>query len=145
MDALPHAAYAVALDLGEPDDIHPKDKKPVGRRLALAALATTYGKPVEYCGPRAGALSFEAGKLRLQLSHAQGLTLTASEPRSFEIAGKDGKFHRAHALVDGRSLLLWSKAVADPSAARYAWSDDPQAELYNGEGLPAGPFSVALP
>jgi sialate O-acetylesterase len=145
MDSLPHTGLAVTLDLGERDNIHPKNKMPVGKRLALLALAGVYGRKIEAVGPRPGKLSAEGATLRLAMSHAKGLELRTPDPSGFEVAGPDGVFHAAQARVDGESLLLWNKAIADPRALRYAWADDPAAELYNGDGLPAAPFRVQLP
>jgi len=145
LQGLTRSALAVALDLGETDDVHPKDKKPVGRRLALAALNVVYGRDVEASGPLPGRLSASGERLTLEFSHAQGLELRTRRARSFEVAGEDGVYHRAHAELDGQKLVLWTRAVNDPRAARYAYADDPAAELYNGAGLPAGPFVVKLP
>ena len=144
MDSLPGTGLAVALDLGEWDDIHPKDKKLVGRRLALAALAVAYGRPVGHSGPRAAKLSLVEGALRLEMTQARGLALRAREARSFEVAGEDGIFRRARVRVDGEALVLSSRAVPQPRAARYAWDNDPLPELYNADGLPAAPFNVEV-
>ena len=145
LGGLSRAGLAVSLDAGESLQIHPRDKKTVGHRLALVALSVAYGRPVEASGPVAGALALGRGRLRLSLAHAQGLRLAVADPASFEVASRDLAFHRAQVTVEGAGLWLWSPAVPRPWAARYAWCDDPEVDLYNGAGLPAAPFSVQLP
>jgi sialate O-acetylesterase len=144
MAGLPNTGLAVTLDAGESHELHPRDKRTVGHRLALIALAKAYGRPLESSGPTVAAVTAEPGRLRIRLDHARGLALRVPAPASFEVAGADGVFHRCGARVDGSSLLLADPAVPRPRAARYAWRDDPEVDLYNGDGLPAGPFSVGV-
>ena len=140
--ALRNTGMAVAIDLGDALDIHPKDKKTVGVRLALNALATVYGRKIEYSGPTFTSLKPQAGALRLTFTHTTGgLQARGGGPlRGFSIAGMDKLFHRAGAVVDGDSLLVRSADVKAPVAVRYAWSDNPVCNLINGENLPASPF-----
>ncbi|HEU4386737.1 MAG TPA: sialate O-acetylesterase, partial [Blastocatellia bacterium] len=137
----PATGMAVTIDIGETNDIHPKNKQDVGRRLALWALAKTYGRRVEFSGPMYQSFAVEGGKIRLRFLHAQGLgTKDGAPAEGFAIAGEDGKFVWANAKVEGETVVVWSDSVKLPSAVRYAWADNPAANLYNGAGLPASPF-----
>ena len=137
----PHTAMAVAIDLGEAQNIHPLNKQDVGRRLALAALGTAYGKRVDFAGPRYIGLKAENERLRLRFTDtAGGLVAKDGVLKGFAIAGADRKFVWAEAKVVGDSVLVWSPAVPRPVAVRYAWAQNPDATLYNRAGLPASPF-----
>ena len=141
--ATPNTGMAVTIDVGESEDIHPPDKRPVGERLARIALKRTYGQPVVDRGPSYRAMRLEhAGLVRLFFDGAEGgLIAQDGAPRHFELAGEDRKFHRADALIQGSEIVLSCTQVARPVAARYAWSNDPAGcNLYNQEGLPATPF-----
>jgi len=139
--ALPKTGMAVAIDIGESYDIHPKNKQEVGRRLALAAENIAYGRKVEYRGPTFKSLRAEKGTLRLQFTHAVGgLVVRGQSLKGFEIAGEDQKFFPAEAKVEGTEVVLSSPHVTKPVAARYAWANDPPCNLYNKLGLPAPPF-----
>jgi sialate O-acetylesterase len=139
--ALPMTGQAVIFDGGDIRNIHPRDKQEVGRRLALIAKAKVYGIPVDYSGPVFRAAVPEGRALRVTFAFAgEGLTASVKALQSFEIAGQDRHFHRATAEVRGDSVLVWSPAVPQPVAVRYAWADAPVAELFNGAGLPAAPF-----
>jgi sialate O-acetylesterase len=131
---------AVAVDIGEADDIHPRNKQDVGHRLAVWALARTYGKSVEYSGPLYESFQVEDNALLVRFSHAGGLRFTGDTAEGFAIAGADRKFVWAKARIEGDTVVVWSDAVAKPVAVRYAWADNPAANLYNGAGLPASPF-----
>ena len=139
---VPGTGMAVAIDVGDPADIHPKDKQTVGRRLALWALATAYGRKVECSGPLYRTMESEGGKLRLEFDHADGLrTSDGMEPGGFAVSGADGRFVPARARVEGGALLVWAPGIERPAAVRYAWADSPDAaNLVNGAGLPASPF-----
>jgi sialate O-acetylesterase len=139
---LRNTAMAVTIDIGNPDDVHPKDKVDVGHRLALAARATVYGEPVEYSGPLVRQITREDHSLRVWFDHARGLQSKGGPPTSFEIAGADGKFVPAEAHVDGQSLMVSSPTVAMPVTVRYGWANSPNCNLFNGEGLPASPFEA---
>ncbi len=138
--SVPHCGLAVAIDIGEAGDIHPRNKRDVGRRLALSALASTYGRPVVGSGPRFRAILPGDGRLRIQFDHADGLAFKGNPSRSFAIAGADRRFVWAEAVIDGDAVVVSSPAVPKPVAVRYAWDANPVACLYNGAGLPAVPF-----
>ena len=137
----PNTGMAVAVDIGNPDDIHPRNKLDVGLRLARWALADTYGLKVEQSGPLYDSFSVEGGRVRLRFKHAAGLkTRDGSAPRGFYVAGPDRKFRPAEARIEGEEVVVWSPEVPRPAAVRYAWADNPAATLYNRENLPASPF-----
>jgi sialate O-acetylesterase len=139
--AMPNNGQAVIIDVGEAADIHPKDKQTVGYRLALIALANTYGQDVEYSGPQAATLTIEGNKARVIFTHACGLSAKGGKFLSgFQIAGADRKWYNASAEVAGDSVLVHSRNVPCPVAVRYAWADNPRANLYNAADLPASPF-----
>lgn len=139
---VPHSGLAVAIDIGDANDIHPKDKYDVGYRLALNALRNEYGMNVECQGPTYKSMKREGDTIRVTFDHAEGLTLRKGEvkPVGFEIAGKDRKFYWATAELDGTSILVHSSSVPNPVAVRYAWAANPPTNLYNSRGLPAVPF-----
>lgn len=139
--ALPKTGMAVAIDIGEPNDIHPKNKQEVGRRLALAAEGVAYGRKIEYVGPTFKSLHEDKGTLRLRFTHtAGGLVVRGPSLLGFEIAGEDQQFSPAEAKIEGNEVVLTSAHVVKPVAARYAWSNYPKCNLYNKLGLPAPPF-----
>jgi len=141
---LPHTGMAVAIDIGNRDDIHPRNKQEVARRLALAAARVVYAEAKTVSqGPTPGALKAGGNTLRLQLqANGSGLLLkeSGSAAPSFAIAGTDRKFYWATARLEGHTLVLSSPQVPAPVAVRYAWSNSPFPSLYNREGLPAAPF-----
>lgn len=140
----PNTAMAVAIDLGEWNDIHPLNKKDVGERLALCAQNLAYGeKDVVYMGPVYQSAKIEGNKITVTFAHTgSGLISIDEEPLSrFEIAGADRKFVWASAKIVGNTVEVWSDNIPNPEYVRYAWSDNPDgANLYNKEGLPASPF-----
>ncbi|MGH7152051.1 MAG: sialate O-acetylesterase, partial [Planctomycetota bacterium] len=138
--SLPHTAMAVTIDIGEPGDIHPRNKREVGRRLSLAAKVRVYGLGGTDSGPEYRSASVEGDALRLRFDPASGGLVAKGELLGFEIAGEDRRFVPAQARIDGETVLLRSPEVARPVAARYAWADDPPVSLFNGAGLPASPF-----
>lgn len=139
---LKNTGMAVTIDIGDAFDIHPKNKQEVGRRLALAARATTYGEKIPYSGPLYDTYRIEGNKIRIYFRHADGgLKVKDGETvKGFTIAGVNHKFHWADAVIDGNSVVVSSPEVTFPVAVRYAWADNPVCNLYNGEGLPASPF-----
>jgi sialate O-acetylesterase len=140
---VPGAGLATAIDIGDAADIHPRNKQEVGRRLALIALARTYGQKIEYSGPTLRRASFGADKVRLYFDHAKGLTARGGGAlRGFALQGKAGKWHWANAQVEGESVVVYLPVLSEPQAVRYAWSNNPIANLYNDSGLPAVPFQV---
>jgi sialate O-acetylesterase len=141
LKSTPHTGMAVAIDIGNPDDIHPRNKLDVGLRLARWALADVYGQKLEESGPLYDSKIVEGDRVRLRFKHAEGLkTSDAAAPVGFFIAGDDRKFHPAEARIEGATVVVWSRDVPRPFAVRYAWADNPAANLYNGDGLPASPF-----
>lgn len=143
---VPNTAMAVITDYGDPRDIHPKDKEPVGARLALAALALAYHQDVEYSGPLYDSKKVEDGKVRLSFKHVGGgLQARGGELKGFEIAGADGKFVPAQAAIEGENVIVSSPQVSNPTEVRYGWANHPEVNLYNREGLPASPFRTNPP
>jgi sialate O-acetylesterase len=139
---LKNTAMAVTIDIGNPDDIHPKNKLDVGHRLALAARAIEYGEDINYSGPIFRQATPEGSAIRVWLDHhAKGLVAKGGELTGFEVAGADGKFVPAVAKIDGNEVLASSDAVPEPRFVRYGWANNPQCNLFNGEGLPASPFT----
>jgi sialate O-acetylesterase len=138
--ALPATGMALAIDIGEDGDIHPRNKQDVGRRLALWAMAKTYGLERTYSGPLYKALSVEGNRARIAFDHAGGLAAKGSPLVGFAVAGTDKIFHRAQAEIAGETVAVWSDQVAQPVAVRYAWANNPICNLYNAAGLPAAPF-----
>jgi sialate O-acetylesterase len=139
---LRNTAMAVTIDVGNPTDVHPTDKRTVGHRLALAARALTYGEQVEYSGPLFRQATVENDALRVWFDHGDGLVSKGGSLSGFEIAGADGKFVDAEARVEGGTVVLRSSAVAEPLAGRYGWANNPECHLFNSAGLPASPFST---
>lgn len=141
--SLPHTGMAVTIDIGNSTDIHPKNKQEVGRRLALAALANTYGKKNEYTGPVLSGQVVKNGGIELTFTHAKGLNSKKGNGilNGFAIAGGDKQFYPADVTIRGKKVFVSSPSVkATPVAVRYAWADDPGADLCNDAGLPASPF-----
>ena len=137
---LKNCGLAVAIDIGDAADIHPKNKLEVGRRLALAALAQAHGRDVAYSGPWYKSMTVEDGKIRLTFDHAKGLAAKDGQLTGFAIAGEDRKFVWADAVIDGETVVVSSPAVPQPAAVRYAWHINPVCNLINAAGLPAVPF-----
>ena len=138
---LPATAMAVTLDVGDPELIHPTNKRPVGERLALIALHQIHDqRAVEWAGPTVQAVRPEGTALRVKFTHADGLTTRTNPPTGFEVAGADKVFRDATARLDGSAVLVSAPEVSAPVAVRYAWTNSPVVSLYNSAGLPAGPF-----
>ena len=140
--ALKNTGVAVAIDVGEEKDIHPKNKQDVGRRLALAARSAAYKEKVEFSGPMYQSMKREGDAIRLKYRHAgRGLDAKGGQPGGFVIAGADKKFVPATAEIKGKDVVVRAPGVSAPAAVRYAWKDwAPDANLYNKAGLPASPF-----
>ena len=162
--SLPNTGEAVLIDIGEVSDIHPRNKKDVGDRLASVALAKTYGRPVPFSGPVFRTQQVEGAKIRISfddlggglvarplpaqivVSSQQNTTQPlkparpGSEIEGFAICGEDRKWVWADAKIDGDTVVVSNPEVPRPVAVRYAWSDTPAANLYNKAGFPAGPF-----
>ena len=161
---LPNTGQAVLIDLGESGDIHPRNKKDPGERLALLALAKDYGKPVACSGPVFDSVKIENGKAILRFQHTEGglvarplpdtylvsmvpaktAPLVRNSPGSqlegFALCGADKKWVWADAKIEGETVIVSSEKIPAPVAVRYAWADNPTCNLSNGAGLPASPF-----
>ena len=146
---LPRTAEVLALDVGAADDVHPRDKRTVGERLALAARALVYGeRGLPYSGPRYQGHAVRDGRVVVQFDHLGGglATRDGLPLGGFSLADAEGTWHWADAQIEGDHVVVWSEDVPRPSAIRYAWADHPEAAtLVNAEGLPAAPFSAPLP
>ncbi len=138
---VPYTGQAVITDFGHPTDIHPKDKDPVGARLALCAQAIAYGEKVPYSGPEYTTMKVDGGKIMLNFKHLEGgLVAKGGDLKGFTIAGKDGKFVPAEAVNVGETIVVASKDVQQPAAVRFGWANHPVVNLFNRAGLPASPF-----
>ena len=137
---VPKSGLAVAIDVGNPEDIHPANKQDVGRRLALVALAKDYGKTVEYSGPVAKAMTISGTMIEVTFDHAQGLAAQSGELQGFTLAGEDGRFRPAKAVISGSTVQVSCPEIIKPVAVRYAWANSPTCNLVNQAGLPAVPF-----
>lgn len=140
--ALPHTGMAVAIDIGDAKNVHPKNKQDVGKRLARWARRDCYGeKDLEVSGPLYASNAIEGDKIRLKFTHTKGGLKARKTPlKGFEIAGEDKKFVWADAKIDGDSVVVWSPKIKTPRYVRYAWANNPECDLRNGENLPAVPF-----
>lgn len=146
--ALPATGQALAIDIGNPEDIHPANKQDVGRRLALLARNRLYETVGDDSGPTFVSASRETlpgraggAALRVRFDHTQGgLVAHDKPPQALEVAGANRVFHPATGRIDQGTLLVSSPAVPEPVAVRYAWRNAPEANLYNGAGLPMVPF-----
>ena len=136
---------ALAIDIGEAGDIHPRNKQDVGKRLALNALKIAYGKDVVHSGPMYDSAEFKGDKAIVFFSET-GTGLKVEDKygylKGFALAGADRKFHWAKAeVVNENSVIVYSEDVPNPVAVRYGWANNPDdVNLYNEEGLPANPF-----
>ena len=141
---LPRTAMAVTIDLGEWNDIHPGNKKPVGERLALQAMKLAYGDTgLVSSGPLFRTSTVQGNRIILEFDHVgSGLVTGNGEPPGhFAIAGEDRKFRWGKAAIVGNKVVVWNDDIPEPKYVRYAWADNPRfANLYNLEGLPASPF-----
>ena len=142
--SVPNTGVAVSIDTGDDILLHPKDKKPIGLRLAYLALKRTYGRDFVEYGPFYKSHRIEGNKIVLTFdSIGSGLMAGRDGPlNSFAIAGKDREFVWADAVIEGDSVVVSAKDVPNPVAVRYAWAANPSHRnlLYNQEGIPASPF-----
>jgi sialate O-acetylesterase len=147
-----HTAMAVSLDVGDVSNVHPADKQTVGARLALAARGMVYHDSSGYRGPVFRQATIESGGVRVWFDAASGglrtdagstgeVRLPGNFESTFELAGDDHKFVRAHAVLDGETVLVTSTAVRNPRYVRYAWANESKGGLYNQAGLPASTFT----
>ncbi|HEY0981051.1 sialate O-acetylesterase [Schlesneria sp.] len=139
--SVPRTGMAVTIDVGEPRDIHPRNKQVVGKRLALAALQVAYGQDIVASGPRYKSMKVMESTIELEFQDiGDGLVAQGGDLRGFAIAGADKKFVWATARIEGNVVRVSSSEVPAPVAVRYAWGDNPDGNLFNGAGLPASPF-----
>ncbi|MGB9623866.1 MAG: sialate O-acetylesterase [Phycisphaerae bacterium] len=140
---IPNTGMVVTTDIGDLKDIHPKNKQDVGKRLALWALARTYGRDnLVYSGPLYKSMAVEGDRIRIRFDHVGGgLASRDGKPLNwFEIAGDDRKFVKAEATIDGDSVIVGSPKISAPAAVRFGWNRAAEPNLMNKEGLPASPF-----
>lgn len=140
--SVPNTGMAVTLDIGNPDDIHPRNKQDVGKRLALWALAKDYGRQdIVYSGPLYKSMKIEKNKIQLFFDHVgSGLMAKGGELTYFEIAGADRQFFPAQAKIDGKTVVVSSNQVKKPVATRFAFQNTDEPNLFNKAGLPASSF-----
>ncbi|MDE5788208.1 MAG: sialate O-acetylesterase, partial [Bacteroidaceae bacterium] len=140
--AVPHSGMAVSSDLGNATDVHPRNKRPIGHRLAVLALHNDYGyTDVVPSGPLFRSVEFKGSEAWVSFDYAEGLHTDDNLPlRTFEVAEHEGEFHPAKAEIVGNRVRLTSKDVKRPRFVRYGWQPFTQANLVNGAGLPASTF-----
>jgi sialate O-acetylesterase len=139
--SVPNTCLAITIDTGDVNNIHVKDKKPVGDRLAYCALAKHYGKHVAYSGPTLASVKRRRHDIRLRFAHTDGgLLAKGGKLEGFQVAGSNRRWYWADARIKGKTIIVSSHSVSNPMEVRYAWQSNPQANLFNRGGLPAGPF-----
>jgi sialate O-acetylesterase len=140
--SVPNTGMAVTTDIGNPRDIHPRNKQDVGKRLALWALAKTYGKDIVYSGPLYKDVKFEGGKAVVTFNHVGGGLVSRNEKElsHFQLAGEDKKFVAAKAEIVGDTVVVTAEGVDKPAFVRFGWDHIAEPNLSNKEGLPASPF-----
>jgi sialate O-acetylesterase len=138
---VPNTGMAVATDIGDGNDIHPKNKQEVGYRLARIALAKVYGVNIPYSGPLYTSFVKKGKSMEISFNYNDGLKASGGNVlKGFAVAGADKVFHWADAKIVGNTILVTSKDVKDPVAVRYNWADNPDGNLVNQSGLPASSF-----
>ncbi|HTR40407.1 MAG TPA: sialate O-acetylesterase [Pseudomonadales bacterium] len=140
--SLTNCYISVGIDIGEADNVHPKNKREIGRRLGLVTLAEVYGETNAFCGPVYESMAVEGNSIRLKFRYSDGLTSLNGQPlNNFTIAGADQKFVPAEAKIDGDTVIVSSPRITEPVAVRYAFINDPEGcNFSNANGLPAMPF-----
>ncbi|MDI1313482.1 sialate O-acetylesterase [Prosthecobacter sp.] len=140
LSTIPNSGMAITIDIGDAKNIHPTNKQEVGRRLSLWALGAVYHKDVaDTSGPLIDTATVKGGEFVLTFKHAKGLKAKGALTE-FEVAGADGQWQPADAKIEGETVVVSAKAVAEPKQVRYAWKDNPVATLFNGADIPASPF-----
>jgi len=138
---LKNVGMAVITDVGDQKDIHPKQKEPVGARLALAARAIAYDQKIVYSGPIYKSKDLNGNKIVLHFNHVgKGLEARDGELKGFQICGADHRWQWAKAAIQGDTVVVTHFDIAEPVAVRYGWADFPVVNLWNKDGLPASPF-----
>ncbi len=142
--SLPNTGMAVTTDIGEANDIHPRNKQDVGKRLAAVALNKTYGRNNVFTGPVYKGINVEGKKIRVSFTNVGGGLMVNDKYgylKGFEVAGSDQKFRYAKAWLEGNDVVVSCDEISNPVAVRFAWADNPEdANLFNKEGFPASPF-----
>ncbi len=139
--AVTNTGMAVAIDIGDADNIHPKNKQAVGYRLGLWARAQVYGDKITFSGPLPAGQKISDDKIIISFKHTDGGMLAKDgELQGFVIAGVDKEWHWGKARIEGEQVVISSPDVKSPLAVRYGWADNPKCNLFNGAGLPASPF-----
>lgn len=139
--SVPKTGMAVTIDIGEPRDIHPKNKQDVGHRLALSALRVAYNQDIVATGPEFKTMKISGHEISLEFQNVgTGLFVHGELLKGFAISGADRKFVWAQARVEGNHVVVWANDLKNPVAVRYAWGDNPECNLFNQAGLPASPF-----
>ena len=137
-----NTAMAVTVDIGHPTDIHPKQKQPIGERLALAARALAYDEDIEFSGPTYDSMSIDGNRVVLHFKHlGGGLVAEGGELKGFVVYGKEGEAVGS-AKIEGDTIVVSSDQIAHPAGVRYGWANVPDVNLYNKAGLPASPFQT---
>ena len=139
---LTNCFVSVGIGAGESNNVHPKNKREVGHRLALVALAEVYGEPISFCGPVYDSMIIEGNSIRLKFKYADGLKSLNDEPlNNFIIAAGDRKFVPTDAKIEGDTVVVSNPQITEPVAVRYAFINDPEdCNFSNASGLPAMPF-----
>ena len=135
---------AVSSDLGDSTDVHPRNKAPLGFRLALQTLNHTYGRDIVSSGPEVREAKYTGGRVVLSFDNAGGLRTSGGAPRGFEIAGEDGIFHHADAEICGAAVALKPSVPGRVAEVRYGWRPFTTANLVNAQGLPASTFTIGI-
>ncbi len=145
VETIPNTGMAVTSDYGLPNDVHPREKREVGRRLALVARAKVYAGKIEFSGPQPVQAVVRGAQAEIVFSHAAGLKASDAKPANgFELAGVDGIFHSAAATILGEKILLHAHEVNTPCRVRYGWQPFSAGNLVNGDGLPASTFEISV-
>lgn len=144
--SLPHTRMAVSLDMGNPYDVHPKNKQKFGHRLALQAYRVAYNQDVIADGPIYESVEIKGDIMvvRIKCSSSRLIAKNPKDLSGFEIACKDGLFQKAKAYLRGSMVYVFSENLKNPVAVRYAWTNNPKCCLFNKEGLPLAPFSKSI-
>jgi sialate O-acetylesterase len=144
--SMPATGMAVTIDVGDPRDVHPRLKLPVGHRIALIARAIAYGESIEYSGPLVQSAILKDKNIQVNFSHSEnGLkTSDGNGPSSLEVAGNDGVFRSVTGEIQGGSIVIATGNLNGPFQLRYGWAPNPKCNLQNREGLPASPFQIRV-
>ncbi|CAC9974071.1 sialate O-acetylesterase [Flavobacterium panici] len=137
---LPNTGMAVTTDIGNGEDIHPKNKQDVGGRLANIALAKVYNTKIEYSGPLYKSYTVKANVITIDFDFNENIKAKDNSLKGFSIAGADQKFHWAEAKIVNGKVEVYAQEVPNPVSVRYNWADNPNGNLTNASGLPASSF-----